>query len=70
MKYTSTQYFIKDIVENRYYCNYPDGYSLDILDAVSFDTRQEVENRIDEIIVSGKCLIIIEAYVRNKEVRD
>jgi hypothetical protein len=59
------QYYIFDLVEKRYYASFPDHYSLDVLDAVAFDTEQEAINRIDEIITNGLCLIVIENYVRN-----
>jgi hypothetical protein len=63
MNNTTKQYFIKDIATNKYYCNFPDGYSSDLLDAVSFDTKEQAENRVDEIIKNGRCLVIIEAFV-------
>lgn len=59
------QYFIFDLVERRYYASFPDGFSLDVLDAVAFETEQEAVNRVEEIISNGQSLIIIKNYVAN-----
>lgn len=61
----TTQYFIFDLAAERYYASYPDGFSKDVLDAVSFNTEKEAETRIEEILTNNQCLTIIKNFVNN-----
>lgn len=62
-KESEIQYFIFNLANNRYYASWPDGFSLDILDAESFDTEAEAKARVNEIMSKGLCLTIIKGFV-------
>lgn len=58
------KYLIMNLADKGYYCSYPDGYSFEITEAISFDSEYEAHTRIMEIIRNGQALAIVPYFVK------
>lgn len=58
------KYYIQNLGDGKYYCRFPAGFTYEIVEAVSFDSEEEAETRIKEILMTWQTLIIVTAFIK------